>query len=99
MTGETVESMLAAIAYLSPALIGETALHDLIGRATGRPAYDLLGGKKRNRMAALAVIGTGDIGSDLEQAQSQKEQGYTAFKIKVGIDKPPRDAERTRAIC
>jgi L-alanine-DL-glutamate epimerase-like enolase superfamily enzyme len=47
----------------------------------------------------LAVIGTGDIGSDLEQAQSQKEQGYTAFKIKVGIDKPLREAERTRAIC
>jgi len=126
MTGETVESMLAAIAYLSPALIGETAddiaevlarlnsrmygnygakaaieiaLHDLIGRATGRPAYDLLGGKKRNRMAVLAVIGTGDIGSDIEQAQAQKQQGYTAFKIKVGIDKPLRDAERTRAIC
>jgi L-alanine-DL-glutamate epimerase-like enolase superfamily enzyme len=126
MTGETVESMLAAIAYLAPAIVGqsadevdpisaamrarmygncgakaaiEIALHDLIGRATGRPAYALLGGKKRNRMPLVGVIGTGDVAADIEQARSQKSQGYTAFKIKVGIDRPLRDAERTRAIC
>lgn len=126
MTGETVESMLAAIAYLVPAIVGhaaddlaglmaaldarmygnhgakaaiEIALHDLIGRATGRPAYMLLGGKKRSRMPLLGVIGTGELASDLKQAESQKAQGYTAFKIKIGIDAPLRDAERTRAIC
>jgi L-alanine-DL-glutamate epimerase-like enolase superfamily enzyme len=126
MTGETVESMLAAITYLAPAIVGhavddlaglmaaldarmygnhgakaaiEIALHDLIGRATGRPAYTLLGGKKRSRMPLLGVIGTGELASDLKQAESQKAQGYTAFKIKIGIDAPLRDAERTRAIC
>jgi muconate cycloisomerase len=126
MTGETVESMLAAIAYLAPAIVGqsvdevdpisaamrarmygncgakaaiEIALHDLIGRATSRPAYALLGGKKRSRMPLVGVIGTGDVAADIEQAQSQKSQGYAAFKIKVGIDRPLRDAERTRAIC
>jgi L-alanine-DL-glutamate epimerase-like enolase superfamily enzyme len=126
MTGETIESMLAAIAYLSPALLGqaaddigrvlaaldarmygnygakaaiEIALHDLIGRATGRPACELLGGKQRNRMRLMAVIGTGDIAADLKQAESYKAQGYAAFKIKVGVDQPLRDAERTRAIC
>jgi muconate cycloisomerase len=126
MTGETVESMLAAIAYLAPDVVGrapediaglmaalharmygnhgakaaiEIALHDLVGRATGRPLHALLGGKKRSRMPLLGVIGTGDLASDLKQAQSQKAQGYTAFKIKVGIEAPLRDAERTRAIC
>jgi L-alanine-DL-glutamate epimerase-like enolase superfamily enzyme len=126
MTGETVESMLAAIVYLAPALVGraaediaglmaaldarmygnhgakaavEIALHDLVGRATGRPAYALLGGKKRGRMPLLGVIGTGDLASDLQQAQSHKAQGYAAFKIKVGIEAPLRDAKRTRAIC
>jgi L-alanine-DL-glutamate epimerase-like enolase superfamily enzyme len=126
MTGETVESMLAAIMYLTPALIGqapediaglmatldarmygnhgakaaiEIALHDLVGRVTGRPAYALLDGKKRSRMPLLGVIGTGDLASDLKQAQSQKAHGYVAFKIKVGIEAPLRDAERTRAIC
>jgi muconate cycloisomerase len=126
MTGETVESMLAAITYLTPAVVGrapeeiadlmtaldarmygnhgakaaiEIALHDLVGRASGRPAYALLGGNKRSRMPLLGVIGTGDLASDLKQAQSQKAQGYAAFKIKVGIEAPLRDAERTRAIC
>src|SRR5262245_58112368 len=78
MTGETGESTMAAIGYLTPALEGrpaediagalaamaarmyanngakaavEIALHDLVGRATNQPAYALLGGKQRSRMA------------------------------------------------
>jgi L-alanine-DL-glutamate epimerase-like enolase superfamily enzyme len=126
MTGETVESMVAAVAYLTPAVEGrlaediagtvaalshrmyannaakaaiEMALHDLVGRATGRPAYALLGGKRRHRMAVLGVISTGELASDLREAESKKAQGYAAFKIKVGIDKPLVDAERTRQVC
>src|SRR5262245_9071948 len=83
MTGETIESMMAAVHYLTPAVEGrlaedingtltamtsrmyannaakgaiEMALHDLVGRATGQPAYALLGGKQRSRMAILGVI-------------------------------------------
>ena len=126
MTGETVESMMAAIAYLAPAAEGrpaqdiagtvaamrermyantsakaaiEMALHDLVGRATGEPAYALLGGRARRRMPILGVIGTGELASDLRETESKKAQGYVAFKIKVGIDKPLVDAERTRRIC
>src|SRR6202045_4147392 len=126
MTGETVESMMAAVAYLAPAVEGrpaedigaaiaatregmyantsakaaiEMALHDLVGRATGEPAYALLGGRVRRRMPILGVIGTGELASDLREAESKKAQGYVAFKIKVGIDKPRVDAERTRRIC
>ncbi len=126
MTGETVESMMAAIAYITPAVEGrpaqdivgaveamshrmyannaakaaiEMALHDLVGRATGQPAHALLGGKQRSRMPILGVISTGELASDLREAASKKTQGYAAFKIKVGIDKPLVDAERTRRIC
>ena len=126
MTGETVESMMAAIAYITPAVEGrpaqdivgaveamshrmhannaakaaiEMALHDLVGRATGQPAHALLGGKQRSRMPILGVISTGELASDLREAASKKTQGYAAFKIKVGIDKPLFNAERTRRIC
>jgi L-alanine-DL-glutamate epimerase-like enolase superfamily enzyme len=126
MTGETVESMMAAIAYLAPAVEGreaadiggalaamahrmygnsaakaaiEMALHDLVGRATGRPAYALLGGKARSRMPILGVISTGELQSDLREAEKKKADGFAAFKIKVGIDKPLIDAERTRRVC
>jgi L-alanine-DL-glutamate epimerase-like enolase superfamily enzyme len=126
MTGETVESMMAAIGYLTPALEGrqaadivgalaamaarmyanngakaaiEIALHDLVGRATGQPAYALLGGKQRSRMAVLGVISTGELASDLRDAERKKADGYVAFKIKVGIDTPLVDGERTRRVC
>jgi muconate cycloisomerase len=77
----------------------EIALHDIVGRATGQPVYALLGGKRRERMAILGVIGTGELASDLRDVQAKKAAGFTAFKIKVGIDKPLIDAERTRRIC
>ncbi|MGZ3294982.1 MAG: mandelate racemase/muconate lactonizing enzyme family protein [Xanthobacteraceae bacterium] len=126
MTGETVESMMAAVAYLAAAveerpaedIAGtvaamvtrmyanqaakaaiEMALHDLVGRATGRPAHALLGGKQRSRMAILGVISTGELVSDLREAERKKADGYSAFKIKVGIDKPLIDGERTRRVC
>lgn len=126
MTGETVESMMAAVAYLAAAveerpaedIAGtvaamatrmyanqaakaaiEMALHDLVGRATGRPAHALLGGKQRSRMAILGVISTGELASDLREAERKRADGYSAFKIKVGIDRPLIDGERTRRVC
>jgi L-alanine-DL-glutamate epimerase-like enolase superfamily enzyme len=125
-TGETVESMAAAIQHLLPHLVGrdandidgalaamdgrmygnhgakaaiEIALHDLFGRATAKPAYALLGDKKRSRMPLLGVIGGGDFDGDLRDAEKKKAAGFTAYKIKVGIDTPENDAARTRAIC
>ena len=126
MTGETVESMMAAISYIAPAVLGreaedivgasaamngrmygnqaakaavEIALHDLVGRATNKPAYALLGGKQRSRIAVLGVISNGELAADLRDAAAKKADGFTAFKIKVGIDKPLVDAERTRRVC
>jgi L-alanine-DL-glutamate epimerase-like enolase superfamily enzyme len=125
-TGETIESMVAAIQHLSPHLLGrdaldiagaraamdgrmygnygakaaiEIGLHDLAGRAAGKPVHALLGGKKRSRVPLLGVIGVGDLDGDLRDAEKKKADGVTAYKIKVGIDTPENDAARTRAIC
>jgi muconate cycloisomerase len=126
MTGETVESMMAAIAYLVPAVQGrlaediagasaamngrmyanqaakaaiEIALHDLVGRATRQPVHALLGERLRSRVTLLGVIGGGDLDGDLRDAGKKKQEGFSIFKIKVGVDTPTRDAERTRRIC
>ena len=126
MTGETVAGMMAAMALLSPKLIGraaddftgasaamdaqlygnsgakaaiEMALHDLLGRATGRPVHALLGAKARSRMPVLAVIGSEDAAADLREAQARFAAGYRAFKIKVGLATPQADAARTRVVC
>jgi len=126
MTGETLESIVTAVHYLSPVLRGreagdiagalaamdgrmygnhgakaaiEIALHDLAGRATSKPVHALLGVKKRSQIPLLAVIGGGDFDGDLRDAEKKKSAGFTAFKIKVGIDTAEKDAGRTRAIC
>ena len=77
----------------------EIALHDLAGLASGRPVHALLGEKKRTRIALLGVIGGGDYEGDMADAAKKKAEGFTAFKIKVGIDAPDKDAARTRDIC
>ncbi len=77
----------------------EIALHDLVGRATGRPVHALLGERRRSRMPILGVIGGGDLAGDLRDAARKKAEGCTAFKIKVGVDAPAADAARTRQIC
>jgi L-alanine-DL-glutamate epimerase-like enolase superfamily enzyme len=126
MTGDTLESIVSAVHYLSstlrdrdPADIAgalaamdgrmygnhgpkaaiEIALHDLAGRAAGKPVHVLLGEKKRNRMPLLGVVGGGDFDGDLRDAEKKKAAGFTAYKIKVGIDTPENDAKRTREIC
>ncbi|MBV8743848.1 MAG: hypothetical protein JO134_02260 [Xanthobacteraceae bacterium] len=77
----------------------EIALYDVAGRATGRPVHALLGNKRRSRLALLGVIGGGDFDGDLVDAAAKKAKGFTAFKIKVGVDGPEKDTARTRAIC
>ncbi|MGB7034781.1 MAG: enolase C-terminal domain-like protein [Xanthobacteraceae bacterium] len=126
MTGETVASMMAAVALLTPGLISrpahdfasaaaamdarlygntgakaaiDIALCDLVGRATGRPVYALLGARQRRRMPVLAVIGSPDTAADLREAQERFAAGYRAFKIKVGLGAAVADAERTRSVC
>jgi len=126
MTGDTLESIVSAVHYLAPALLGregadiagalaamenrmygnhgakaaiEIALHDLAGRAMGKPVHALLGDRNRGRVALLAVIGTGDLNDDLRDAEKKKAAGITAYKIKVGIDTAANDAIRSRAIC
>jgi L-alanine-DL-glutamate epimerase-like enolase superfamily enzyme len=77
----------------------DIALHDLLGRASGRPVHALFGEKRRRRIAVLAVIGSEDAAADLREAQQSFNAGYRAFKIKVGLGSPDADAARTRAIC
>jgi muconate cycloisomerase len=126
MTGETIESMVAAMHHMTSSLIGrdatdiagalttmdgrmygnhgakaaiEIALHDLLGKAMNQPVHALLGTQIRNRIAIMGVIGGGDYDGDLKDAAKKKAEGFTTFKIKVGIDTPDKDAARTRDIC
>jgi L-alanine-DL-glutamate epimerase-like enolase superfamily enzyme len=126
MTGETPASMLAAVQYLAPALLGEDAaeigaasarmdarmygnqsakaaieiaLHDLVGHATGKAVWELLGKQLRSRVPALWMLGTGNEQADLDEAARKKAAGFVSYKIKVGVAGVEADARRTARIC
>jgi glucarate dehydratase len=81
----------------------EVALLDLIGKATGRPVYDLLGGPARRRVPFSAYLFYKEAGEDEwgqaltpEELVKQAERfadlcGMTVFKVKGGVLEP--DAE------
>ncbi|MDB5809585.1 MAG: hypothetical protein JWN94_1707 [Betaproteobacteria bacterium] len=77
----------------------EMAWHDALGRALGKPVYALFGARRRDRVPALWMLGTGNADDDVQQAKDKLAAGYAAFKIKVGVDTPEADALRTRRIC
>jgi muconate cycloisomerase len=126
MTGETVESMMAAVRHLAPRLEGtavsevgpamsridpylfgnraaksaiEMALHDALGRTLGKPVYDILGGKRRDRVPLLRTLSSANTARDVEEARRKKAEGYVTFKVKVGVADPLEDAQRTLAVC
>jgi galactonate dehydratase len=67
---------------LMSALAGlDQALWDLKGRHYGLPAWEMLGGKVRERVRAYAWIG-GDRPADIAAAaQARREQGFSAIKM------------------
>ena len=67
---------------LMSALAGlEQALWDLKGKAYGIPAWEMLGGKVRERIRAYAWIG-GDRPDDVASAsRARREQGFSAIKM------------------
>ena len=107
LIGRATYDFAAATAAMDAQLYGNSgakaaidmALHDLVGRASGRPVYALFGAKARSRMPALAVIGSEDAAADLREAQARWNAGYRAFKIKVGLSSPEADVVRTMMLC
>src|SRR6516165_8081263 len=91
LIGRAAYDFAAATAAMDAQLYGNSgakaaidmALHDLVGRASGRPVYALFGAKARSRMPVLAVIGSEDAAADLREAQARWNAGYRAFKFKV----------------
>src|SRR5205807_2053622 len=60
----------------------EIALWDIVGKATGRPVYQLLGGGFRKKFQAYASILFGDIPGETQRVgQNLVEKGFRAVKF------------------
>jgi L-alanine-DL-glutamate epimerase-like enolase superfamily enzyme len=65
----------------------EMALFDLAGKAYGVPAYQLLGGKFRERVLCYAdTPSRQDAGEMIEQLKRRLGQGFKFLKMDIGVD-------------
>lgn len=69
----------------------DIAIWDILGKATGQPVYNLLGGKTRDRLRLYAsrLYAQRDLDLLASQAASFVRQGFTALKQRFGYG--PRD--------
>lgn len=75
----------------------DMACHDLMGRLSGRPVHDFLGGACRDTVVVDRPIGILPTDEAVREAEAYVERGYRTLKLKIGVDRR-RDAERALAI-
>ncbi|MEE2745430.1 MAG: enolase C-terminal domain-like protein [Pseudomonadota bacterium] len=125
MTGETADSMKAAINYLIPHLLDrdpslfvenmslmdkllygnssakaavEMALFDATGKLTKKSMSELIGGTRRDKTPVLWMLAVGKLEEDSDEAKQKLDEGFAAFKIKVGGKSVASDIDRSQAI-
>ncbi|MEM7191136.1 MAG: enolase C-terminal domain-like protein, partial [Pseudomonadota bacterium] len=76
----------------------DAACWDILGKATGKPVYALLGGKAQPDIKLFKVVTRGDPGLMAERTQEYQAAGYTQFQVKVG-ENPDTDIERFRRVA
>ena len=65
----------------------DTALWDIAGKVKGVPVYELLGGKRRERVEVYATaLYPEETRAAVEKAEMLAERGFHGIKIKVGFD-------------
>ncbi|MGH7835645.1 MAG: mandelate racemase/muconate lactonizing enzyme family protein, partial [Candidatus Binatia bacterium] len=76
----------------------DTALWDILGKASNLPVYELLGGKCRERVRVYATaLYPEGIPEVVKKAFAFVEKGFSAIKIKIGFDLP-RDLAIVKAV-
>lgn len=75
----------------------DIACHDLIGKKLGQPVYELLGGRYHDEFPVTHVLSIGEPEAMAAEALEQINQGYTAVKMKVGVD-VASDVRRVAAV-
>ena len=78
----------------------DIALHDIMGKATGQPIYNLLGGAYQKTFGQLATMPRAEPKQMAEHAQMLLERGYTCFEPKMTghLESLDADADRLQAI-
>jgi len=75
----------------------DIAFHDLLGKITNLPTFQLLGGKVREEVPLSWVVGIQTPEKAVEEAQHYLSKGINTIKVKIGGD-PEKDIQKIRFI-
>jgi muconate cycloisomerase len=70
----------------------DMALYDLVGRHLGVSLADMFGGAVRETLQPMYLLGNPRVADDVAEAQKKIKEGFTFFKLKVGIKHPAEEA-------
>lgn len=103
LEGLAVEDATALPDLIEPQMVGnhaaksaiDMALLDLIGQHRNAPLCDVLGGRKRDKVAMIwRISGAPD---EIGTARQRRQEGFAAFKVKVATNDPDTDLRRAEA--
>lgn len=83
--------------YLAKAAI-DMACYDILGKFSGMPVSDLLGGCIRDEIGIMWSIGSDEPEQNAEESLKIRNEGYSSLMIKVGSFDMMKDVERVIAI-
>lgn len=76
----------------------EMAFWDIAGKALAVPLHRLLGGKVRDSVPVIALLGGGEPGEMAAEAVDRVAAGFRRLKVKIGFG-PAEDLARVTAVC
>lgn len=76
----------------------DMAVNDLVGRHLGVTLADLFGGALREELKPMYLLGNPRIEDDIAEAAGKLKEGWTFFKLKIGIKPPAEEAEAAIAV-
>ena len=74
----------------------ESAVLDLAGKAAGAPVWRLLGAPQATPVRCNATLAAGDPAEVAAEAQRWANQGFTSFKLKLGVGDDLRQVSAVR---
>ena len=106
VTGQDALQRAALQQRCATALLGNTgakcaldmAINDLVGRHLGVSLADLFGGRLRDVVVPMYLLGNSKVEDDIAEAQRMLAQGWRFIKLKIGIKRPLEEAEAAVAV-
>jgi muconate cycloisomerase len=92
---EVMDRTIKGYPYAKAAI--DIALHDIIGKKSGLPVHQLLGGCYRDRIPLAQSLGIMETDKAVAEAVEAVREGIKTIKIKVGLDYA-HDAEVVREV-